>query len=107
MMLVFAGDLTAASVLMDEQSAVTEATGGNLGPYAAMYLSAMSGRHAETVALVETTIREVPQRGRASAWRSPSGPEPFCTTASGLPGRWPPRSAPCITRSIPTFTTRG
>jgi DNA-binding CsgD family transcriptional regulator len=63
MMLVFAGDLTAASVLVDEQSAVTEATGGNLGPYAAMYLAAMSGKHAETVTLVETTIREVPQRG--------------------------------------------
>lgn len=63
MMLLFAGELTAASALIDEQSTITEATGSNLAPYAAMRLAALRGREGETSALIETTEREVPQRG--------------------------------------------
>lgn len=63
MMLLFVGDLTAASALIDEQSTVTEATGSNLAPYAAMRLAAMRGKEVEMSALIEVTEREVPQRG--------------------------------------------
>jgi DNA-binding CsgD family transcriptional regulator len=63
MMLLFAGELTAASALIDEQSTVTEATGSNLAPYAAMRLAALRGREVETSALIELTKSQVPQRG--------------------------------------------
>jgi DNA-binding CsgD family transcriptional regulator len=63
MMLLFTGDLTTAGALVDEQRAVTEATGGNLAPYAAMGLAALRGRKSEALALIEQTAREVPQRG--------------------------------------------
>ncbi|HTI75128.1 MAG TPA: AAA family ATPase [Mycobacterium sp.] len=63
MMLLFGGDLTAAGALVDEQRAVTEATGGNLAPYAAMRLAALRGDRTEAFALIESTAREVPQRG--------------------------------------------
>lgn len=63
MLLLFTGDLAAASVLIDEQRAVTRATGGNLAPYAAMGLSALRGQQAETFELIEQTAREVSQRG--------------------------------------------
>ncbi|OBI53327.1 LuxR family transcriptional regulator [Mycobacterium sp. E796] len=63
MMLLWVGDLTAASSLIDEQSTVTEATGSNLAPYTAMRLAAMRGRKAEAFALIEATNREVAQRG--------------------------------------------
>ena len=63
MMLLFAGDLTAAGALVDEQRAVTEATGGNLAPYAAMRLTALRGNQTEAFNLIEKTVREVPQRG--------------------------------------------
>ncbi|MFG1930046.1 AAA family ATPase [Mycobacterium sp. NPDC048908] len=63
MLLLFAGDLTAAGALVDEQRAVTEATGGNLAPYAAMRLAALRGNESEAVTLIEQTAREVPHRG--------------------------------------------
>jgi DNA-binding CsgD family transcriptional regulator len=63
MMLSFAGDLTAVGALVDEQRAVTEATGGNLAPYAAMRLAALRGNKTEAFALIDKTAREVPQRG--------------------------------------------
>lgn len=63
MMLSFAGDLTAACTLVEEQRAVTEATGGNLAPYAAMRLAALRGDKTEAVTLIEKTEHEVPQRG--------------------------------------------
>jgi ATP/maltotriose-dependent transcriptional regulator MalT len=63
MMLLFAGDLTTASALVDEQRAVTEATGGSLAPYSAMRLAALRGNHPEAFSLIEKTAREVPQRG--------------------------------------------
>lgn len=63
MMLLFAGEVASASVLVDEQRTVTEATGGNLAPYAAMCLAALRGNRTEAFALIERTAREVPQRG--------------------------------------------
>jgi DNA-binding CsgD family transcriptional regulator len=63
MMLLFVGDLTTASTLIDEQSTVTEATGSKLAPYAAMRLAAMRGREVEVSALIEVTKSEVSQRG--------------------------------------------
>jgi len=63
MLLLFAGDLTAAGALVDEQRAVTEATGGNLAPYAAMRLAAVRGNQSEAFALIDQTAREVPHRG--------------------------------------------
>jgi DNA-binding CsgD family transcriptional regulator len=62
-LLLFAGDLTAAASLTDEGQAVTEATGSNLAPYAALALAALRGREAEASALIEATVREVPRRG--------------------------------------------
>ncbi|PEG60722.1 AAA family ATPase [Mycolicibacterium boenickei] len=63
MMLVFTGDLADASALIEEQSAASEATGINLGPYAAAYLAAMRGRQAETTTLADGILTEVPSRG--------------------------------------------
>lgn len=63
MMLLWVGDLTAASTLIDEQSTVTEATGSNLAPYTAMRLAAMRGRKAQASALIEATNMEVSKRG--------------------------------------------
>jgi DNA-binding CsgD family transcriptional regulator len=62
-MLLFAGDLTTATSLVDEQRAVTEATGGNLAPYSAMALAALAGREDEASALIEGTIADVGARG--------------------------------------------
>lgn len=63
LMLMFVGDLTTASALVDEQHTVTEATGIGLAPYAGMRLAAMRGQRAETIALVEQTTVDAPQRG--------------------------------------------
>jgi DNA-binding CsgD family transcriptional regulator len=60
---LFAGDLTAASSLVEEVQAVTEATGSNLAPYGAVGLAALRGHEAETSALIDASIREVVRRG--------------------------------------------
>jgi DNA-binding CsgD family transcriptional regulator len=62
-MLLFAGDLTAAASLVDEIATVTEATGSNPSPYAALTLAALRGRQAEASALIEATTRDVTRRG--------------------------------------------
>jgi DNA-binding CsgD family transcriptional regulator len=63
LMLMFVGDLTTASALIDEQHTVTEATGIGLAPYAAMRLAAMRGQKEEAIALIERTSEEAPHRG--------------------------------------------
>jgi DNA-binding CsgD family transcriptional regulator len=63
MLLMFVGDLATAGALIDEQHAVTEATGSNLAPYAAMRLSALRGQQFETESVVAQTISEAPSRG--------------------------------------------
>jgi DNA-binding CsgD family transcriptional regulator len=65
-MLLFAGDLTAAASLVDEQQAVTEASGSNLAPYSAMALAAFAGRQAEASGLIEVTIGDVAGRGEGN-----------------------------------------
>ena len=62
-MLLFAGDLGAATSLIDEIKAVTEATGSSRAPYGALALAALRGRQAEASALIEATIRDVTWRG--------------------------------------------
>jgi DNA-binding CsgD family transcriptional regulator/tetratricopeptide (TPR) repeat protein len=61
--LLFSGDLAAASSLSDETRAVNEAIGSNLAPYGAFGLTALRGDEAETLDLVESTIKEVTRRG--------------------------------------------
>lgn len=63
MLLTFVGDLTAVSVLVEEQHTVTEATGSNLAPYAAMTLASIRGHQADAEALISRTVAEAPQRG--------------------------------------------
>jgi DNA-binding CsgD family transcriptional regulator len=61
--LLFAGELAAAASLSQELQAATEATGIKLAPYAALGVAAMSGREAQTAALVGATISDVSLRG--------------------------------------------
>lgn len=62
-MLLFSGELAAVASLTDEIQAVTEATGSNLAPYAALGLAAFRGGQAEASALIETATRDVIRRG--------------------------------------------
>jgi DNA-binding CsgD family transcriptional regulator len=62
-LLLFAGELTAARLLIDEIQTVTEATGSNPAPYGALAFAAMRGRQAEASALIEATITDVTRRG--------------------------------------------
>jgi DNA-binding CsgD family transcriptional regulator len=61
--LLFSGDLTAAATLSDETRAVNEAIGSNLAPYGALGLAALRGDEAQTLALIESTIKDVTKRG--------------------------------------------
>jgi DNA-binding CsgD family transcriptional regulator len=61
--LLFAGELAAASSLIDEIQTVTEATGSNPAPYGALAVAAMRGRRGEASALIEDTIADVTRRG--------------------------------------------
>jgi DNA-binding CsgD family transcriptional regulator len=65
-LLLFAGNLAAVAVLVQELQAVAEATGIHLAPYAAMGLEALRGRQAETAALVDATIADVSLRGEGN-----------------------------------------
>jgi len=62
-LLVFAGDLGAAGALVDEIQTVTEATGSNPAPYAALAVAALRGERAEASARIEATIADVTHRG--------------------------------------------
>jgi DNA-binding CsgD family transcriptional regulator len=66
-MLIFAGELIDASVMVGELQAAMEATGMSLAPYAALALAARRGRHDEAAALIEATTREVSERGEGRA----------------------------------------
>jgi DNA-binding CsgD family transcriptional regulator len=58
-----AGELAAASSLIEETEALTEATGSHLAPYGALWLAVWRGREAEAAELSEATTREVVRRG--------------------------------------------
>ena len=65
-MLVLAGDLTAAEASIQELQATMEATGINLGPYAALAVAAVRGRQTEAAALIAASNREVIERGEGA-----------------------------------------
>lgn len=57
------GDLAAAEALMVETEAVVEASGSHLAPQGAIALAAWRGREAEALELIDTSRRDVLQRG--------------------------------------------
>jgi DNA-binding CsgD family transcriptional regulator len=63
MMLLFAGELGAAASLIEEQQAVTEATGSQLAPYSGMFLAAMRGQPSVAENLIEITNRDAKAKG--------------------------------------------
>ncbi|KAA0079076.1 LuxR family transcriptional regulator [Mycolicibacterium sp. P9-64] len=62
-MLLLTGELTAAASLTEEIHAVTDATGSNFAPYAALALAAFHGNTAAAAALTESTVDDVTGRG--------------------------------------------
>ncbi|HEY6493626.1 MAG TPA: LuxR C-terminal-related transcriptional regulator, partial [Trebonia sp.] len=62
-MLVFAGDLTAASALAEEERAAVEATESYLAPYSSVAIAALRGNEAEASSLIEVGLRAATQRG--------------------------------------------
>ena len=63
---MFAGELAAAAALVEEVRAVREATGGNLASYGAMVHAAWQGRKTPARELIDTTLKEVAQRGEGA-----------------------------------------
>jgi ATP/maltotriose-dependent transcriptional regulator MalT len=63
MVLLFAGDLSAAASLVEEQEAITGATGSQLAPYSAMCLAAMRGQRTAAEHLIEVTNRDALAKG--------------------------------------------
>jgi len=61
---LFAGEFAAAVSLSEELRAVTEATGTQLAPYAALGVAAWRGREAETLELIEAMIEQVVPQGQ-------------------------------------------
>ena len=62
-LLTFAGELSTAAALLQELRTVTEATGDSLATDPAMSLAAFRGNRAEASAMIESTTRDVMQRG--------------------------------------------
>lgn len=60
---VFAGEITAAASLAEEQAAVLKAIGSERAPYAGLVLAAWQGRKAEASRLIEATTKQVVPRG--------------------------------------------
>jgi DNA-binding CsgD family transcriptional regulator len=58
-----AGAFGAATALVDDIQAITEATGSHLAPYGALSLAGWRGREAETSELVDASMGEVVARG--------------------------------------------
>jgi len=63
LLLVFAGDLSAAASLASEMQAVTEATGSSMAQTGALALAAFRGRQDELSAMAESQARDLTQRG--------------------------------------------
>jgi DNA-binding CsgD family transcriptional regulator/tetratricopeptide (TPR) repeat protein len=63
MMLLFAGDLTAAASLVEEQETVSSATGSQLAPYSGMFLAAMHGQPDAAGPLIDATQTEAVAKG--------------------------------------------
>jgi DNA-binding CsgD family transcriptional regulator/tetratricopeptide (TPR) repeat protein len=60
---LYAGDLSAASALVEEIRTVTEVSGSNLTPYAAIGLAAFRGHEAEAAPLIAAALSDVAARG--------------------------------------------
>ncbi len=61
--LVFAGELAAATALVAEAQTVEEATGITAAPYGALIVAAWRGQSREARAMIEATMREAGSRG--------------------------------------------
>jgi DNA-binding CsgD family transcriptional regulator len=61
--LIFCGDLAAATETVSETASVEETTGIRSAPYGALILSAWRGRSRETTDLIESTERDAGARG--------------------------------------------
>jgi DNA-binding CsgD family transcriptional regulator len=60
---LFAGNLAAASALVEEAAAVADATDSRGSPYASVALAAFRGREPDALQLIETTTRDFLARG--------------------------------------------
>ena len=102
-LLLFAGELAAASSLIDEIETVTEATGSNPAPYGALAPRRHAGPAGGGVSPDRCDHQRTrPGEAKASAWRSLSGRTPCSTTAwAATPRRWPPPSVPWSTSRMP------
>jgi DNA-binding CsgD family transcriptional regulator len=60
---IYAGELTAAAALIDDQKNATDATGSQLAPYGALILAAWRGDETELTGLIGTTLDEIVARG--------------------------------------------
>jgi len=60
---LFAGELTAAALLVDEIRVATEATGVSLTPYGAVGVAALRGRQPEAISLIGESREDVTRRG--------------------------------------------
>jgi DNA-binding CsgD family transcriptional regulator len=60
---LYQGDFAAAAALIDEASAITEATGSQLPPYAPLGLAAFRGRELQASGLIETSTKDTIGRG--------------------------------------------
>jgi DNA-binding CsgD family transcriptional regulator len=60
---LFAGELAAAALLVDEVDAIIEATGSRLAPYGRLLLLAWQGREPEASEVIEAATREAEARG--------------------------------------------
>jgi len=61
---LYQGDFAAAAALIEEASAITEATGSQLPPYAALGLAAFRGRERQAFELIETSTKDTVRRGQ-------------------------------------------
>jgi DNA-binding CsgD family transcriptional regulator len=62
-LLLFAGDLRMAAALLEEVTAISQATGTLLAPYGAVALAAWQGREAVAIPLIEAAKTQAVQRG--------------------------------------------
>src|SRR6266542_4277701 len=60
---LFACELQAAALLVDEIRAASEATGSNLTPYGAVGLAALRGREPEAIPLIDESRQDATRRG--------------------------------------------
>jgi hypothetical protein len=66
---LFAGELARAFSLLDEVSAVNEATGAILAPYVGLAHLSFRGREAEVTPLIDAARRELVRRGDGQGLR--------------------------------------